>query len=456
MSSNSNETADAQYNKMINTPVRNLIFTLSVPTVISMLITMIYNMADTYFVSKISVSASGATGIVFGLMAIFQAFGFMFGQGSGSNIARRLGAKDLDGANQFCSTAFVVSLLTSVVISVICISFLDRLMRLLGSTDTILPYAKAYGIYIIIAGPAMTVGCVLNNILRYEGLAKLAMIGLTSGGILNILLDPLFIFTFKMGISGAGLATALSQYISVIILFMMFVLKKSQCCIKFKYVRMQFRFVWEIVATGFPSFIRNGLSSISTMVLNVMSSLYGDECIAAMSVANRCGMLIFSVCVGIGQGFQPVCAYNYGAKKFKRVNKSINFLWLYGTLVVLVFAGAMFFLAPSVISMFRDEKEVVEIGSVVLRPLCVSLAFLPTALTANMSFQSIGKKGRAFFLACCQNGLFFIPLVLVMPKLFGLTGLELSQPVAYVMAAVVSVPFLLAFKKHLKKYNGTD
>ena len=237
---------------------------------------------------------------------------------------------------------------------------------------------------------------------------------------------------------------------------MMFVLKKSQCCIKFKYVRMQFRFVWEIVATGFPSFIRNGLSSISTMVLNVMSSPYGDECIAAMSVANRCGMLIFSVCVGIGQGFQPVCAYNYGAKKFKRVNKSINFLWLYGTLVVFVFAGVMFFLAPSVISMFRDEKEVVEIGSVVLRFLCVSLAFLPTALTANMSFQSIGKKGRAFFLACCQNGFFFIPLVLVMPKLFGLTGLELSQPVAYVMAAAVSVPFLLAFKKHLKKYNGTD
>ena len=166
MSSNSNEAADAQYNKMINTPVKNLIFTLSIPTVISMLITMIYNMADTYFVSKISVSASGATGIVFGLMAIFQAFGFMFGQGSGSNIARRLGAKDLDGANEFCSTAFVVSLLTSVVISVICISFLDRLMRLLGSTDTILPYAKAYGIYIIIAGPAMTVSCVLNNILR--------------------------------------------------------------------------------------------------------------------------------------------------------------------------------------------------------------------------------------------------------------------------------------------------
>ena len=456
MSENESRAVDAQYKKMTETPVNKLIVQLSVPTVISMLITMIYNMADTYFVSKISVSASGATGIVFGLMAIFQAFGFMFGQGSGSNISRRLGAKDLDGANEFCSTAFVISLLTSIVISAVCLSFLDRLMRIMGSTDTILPYAKAYGIYIIIAGPAMTVSCVLNNILRYEGLAKLAMIGLTSGGILNIMLDPLFIFTFKMGISGAGLATALSQYVSVIILYMMFALKKSQCCIKFKYVRLKFKFIWEIVATGFPSFIRNGLSSASTMVLNVMASPYGDECIAAMSVANRCGMLIFSVCVGIGQGFQPVCGFNYGAKKFKRVNKGINFLWLYGTLVVFVFAGVMFAFAPSLISMFRDEKEVVEIGSVVLRYLCVSLVFLPTALTANMSFQSIGKKGRAFFLACCQNGLFFIPLVLIMPKMLGLLGLELAQPLAYALAAVVSVPFLLVFKTHLKKYKGTD
>lgn len=456
MNTNESQAADFQYNKMINTPVNKLIVRLSVPTVISMLITMIYNMADTYFVSKISVSASGATGIVFGLMAIFQAFGFMFGQGSGSNVSRHLGAKDLDGANEFCSTAFVVSLCTSIFISVVCMLFLEPLMRLMGSTDTILPYAKAYGMYIIIAGPAMTVGCVLNNILRYEGLAKLAMIGLTSGGILNMLLDPLFIFTFKMGISGAGLATALSQYISVIILYMMFALKKSQCCIKLKFVRLNLKMIWEIVATGFPSFIRNGLSSVSTMVLNVMSAPYGDECIAAMSVANRCGMLIFSVCVGIGQGFQPVCGYNYGAKKFKRVNKGINFLWLYGTLVVFVFAGVMFAFAPNVISMFRDESEVVEIGSVVLRYLCLSLVFLPTALTANMSFQSIGKKGRAFFLACCQNGLFFIPLVLVMPKLFGIKGLELAQPVAYVLAAAASVPFLLVFKKHLKAYKGTD
>lgn len=452
MTNSENAAADKQYKKMTRTPVNKLIFILSVPTVISMLITMIYNMADTYFVSKISVSASGATGVVFSLMAVFQAFGFMFGQGAGSNVSRRLGAKDVETARQFCSTAFFLSLGISVVIAVLGLLFLDKLMTFLGSTATILPYAKQYGIYILIAGPAMCTSCVMNNILRYEGLARLAMIGLTSGGILNIALDPLLIFVFKMGISGAGLATAVSQYVSMAILLSAFVFKKCQCRINPKNVRLNGRFVWEIVATGFPSFMRNGLGSLSTMILNVMASPYGDECIAAMSISNRCSMLIFSVCVGIGQGFQPVSAFNYGSKDFDRVRKAINFLWIYGTIAVTVLSGIMFVFAPWVIGRFRSEAEVVEIGSKVLRYLCVSLVFLPTALTANMTFQSIGKKGRALFLACCQNGLFFVPLALILPRFTGITGLELSQPTAYVLAAIVSVPFLITFKKQLRNY----
>ena len=185
-----------------------------------------------------------------------------------------------------------------------------------------------------------------------------------------------------------------------------------------KYVRLNGRDIWEIVATGFPSFMRNGLGSLSTMILNVMASPYGDTCIAAMSVSNRCSMLIFSVCVGIGQGFQPVSAFNYGSKDFDRVRKAIDFLWVYGTVAVTVLSGIMFIFAPWVIARFRSEAEVVEIGATALRYLCVSLAFLPTALTANMTFQSIGKKGRALFLACCQNGLFFVPLALVLPRFF--------------------------------------
>lgn len=444
------QAADLQFRKMTETPVNKLIFSLSVPTVISMLITMIYNMADTYFVSKISVSASGATGIVFGLMSIFQAFGFLYGQGAGSIISRLLGKKEIENAKQICSTAFFSSLTLGVIISLFGLLFLDRLMLLLGSTETIFPYAKSYGFYILIAGPALTTSCVLNNILRYEGMARLAMIGLTTGGLLNIALDPLLIFNFDMGISGAGLATAISQYISLCILLFMFLAKKCQCRINPKYIRLSPKISWDIIATGFPSFIRNGLNSISTMVLNMMAMPYGDACIAAMSIANRWCMVIFSVCVGIGQGFQPVSGFNFGAKKYDRVRKGMNFLWLYGTAVVVVLAGISFVFAPFIVSLFREETEVIEIGSRVLRFMCLSLFLLPTILTANMTFQSVGKKGRALFLASCQNGLFFVPLVLILPRFFGLLGLELAQPIAYCVASLISVPFLLSFRSKLK------
>ena len=455
MTDKEKKAADLQYKKMTETPVNRLVFSLSIPTVISMLITMIYNMADTYFVSKISVSASGATGIVFGLMSIFQAFGFLYGQGAGSIISRLLGKKDVENARRFCSTAFFSSLIIGVTASVLCTLFLERLMLALGSTQTILPYAKAYGIYILIAGPALTTSCVMNNILRYEGAARLAMMGLTIGGLLNIALDPLLIFVFDMGISGAGLATCISQYISMVILLFMFLKKKCQCRIKFKYFSPSIKTAWEIVATGFPSFIRNGLNSISTMVLNMMSAPYGDECIAAMSISNRWAMVIFSVCVGIGQGFQPVSAFNFGAGKYDRVRKGMNFLWAYGTAVVTVLAGLSFAFAPQIVSLFRNDAEVVQIGTQVLRYMCIALVLLPTALTANMTFQSVGKKGRALLLASCQNGLFFIPLVLLLPRMFGLVGLEISQPVAYISAALVSVPFLVAFRSKLK-HSGNN
>ena len=251
------------------------------------------------------------------------------------------------------------------------------------------------------------------------------------------------------------MATCISQYISMVILLFMFLKKKCQCRIKFKYFSPSIKTAWEIVATGFPSFIRNGLNSISTMVLNMMSAPYGDECIAAMSISNRWAMVIFSVCVGIGQGFQPVSAFNFGAGKDDRVRKGMNFLWVYGTAVVTVLAGLSFAFAPQIVSLFRNDAEVVQIGTQVLRYMCIALVLLPTALTANMTFQSVGKKGRALLLASCQNGLFFIPLVLLLPRIFGLVGLEISQPVAYISAALVSVPFLVAFRSRLK-YSGNN
>lgn len=454
MHSDNSASAQAQYKKLTQTPIKKLIISLSVPTVISMMITMIYNVADTYFVSKISVSASGATGVVFSLMGILQAFGFMFGQGAGSCISRKLGEKDVETARKYSTWAFALALVVSMVIMLFGLIFITPFMRLLGSTKTILPYAKKYAFFILIAGPALTTSCVLNNIMRYEGLARLAMIGLATGGLLNIALDPLFIFAFDMGISGAGLATALSQYISMGILLSFFIFKKLQCRISFKYLKPNGRMIWNIVSTGVPSFARQGLNSVSTMLLNVAAASYGDSCVAAMSVVAKCTMLIFSVGVGIGQGFQPVSSFNFGAKNYDRVRKGLLFTWRFDTIVVSALAAIMFAFAPQVVTMFRNEAEIVEIGTIALRYLCVALMFMPTIMIANMVFQSVGKTGRAFFLACAQNGLFFIPLILVLPKFFGVTGIEIAQPVSNVVSAVVAVPFMLVFLKQLKNMQS--
>ena len=447
--------ADHQFVKMTQTPVNKLVSSLALPSVISMLITMIYNTADTYFVSKIDLSASGATGVVFSLMAILQAFGFMFGHGSGSCISRHLGAKDVDTARKYASTGFFLALASGFIIMAAGLIFLTPFMKFLGSTPTILPYAKKYGMFILIAGPAMTTGCVMNNILRYEGMASLAMFGLTTGGILNIILDPIFIFSLNMGISGAGLATAVSQYVSMVLLFIMFVIGKTQSRISLKYVTLKFSLIREIIYTGAPSLARQGLNSISNMVLNNQAMIYGDACIAAMSVVAKVSNLMFSVCVGIGQGFQPVCAFNYGAKKYSRVRSGIKFTWIFSSIVMAVLASGCFILSPSIVALFRKETEVIDIGNAALRFMCVGLLLLPTVMIANMTFQSIGKTGRAFFLAMTQNGLFFIPLLLILPKLMGTTGIELSQPLAFTLAGLIALPFILSFMKKMRTVSDS-
>lgn len=451
-----NLSAEKQYEKMTKTPVARLISSLAVPTVISMMVTMIYNAADTYFVSKISIPASGATGIVFTLMGIIQACGFTFGHGAGSIISRLLGNKDIESAKKYCSTAFFSSLIVGILISVFGLIFLTPFMRFIGSTETILPYSKIYGKYILLASPAFVTSCVMNNILRYEGMAKLAMIGLTSGGILNMILDPILIFGFDMGIAGAGIATAISQYISMGILLSVFILKKTQSRISIRYFSFDIKMIWLIISTGAPSFARQSLNSLSTMVLNKTIAPYGDACIAAMSIVSKCSMAIFSIGVGIGQGFQPVSSFNYGAKEYGRVRKSMWFTWKFGTAVVGILSALMFAFAPQIITLFRPEAEINEIGTAALRYLCVSMILLPTIMVANMTFQSVGKTGRALFLACSQNGLFYIPLILIMNSILGLKGVELSQPIAYAIAAFVSAPFLLAFSKTLKKNELSD
>ncbi len=447
-------SAERQFKNMTETPINRLIPRLAVPTVISMLITVIYNAADTYFVSKISVSASAATGVLLSLMGVIQAFGFMFGQGAGSNISRRLGAKDVESARRYSATAFYLALSVGLIILTIGMVFINPLIDLLGSTKTIHPYAVSYGRWILIAAPAMTTSFVLNNILRFEGQAKLAMIGLTVGGILNMALDPLLIFVFRLGIAGAGIATAASQYTGMMILLSMFLRKKVQSRLNIKFFTLNPKIISDIVLVGLPSFARQGLSSVSTMFLNIQAQPFGDECIAAMSINAKIAMFIFCFCLGIGQGFQPVCSFNYGAKLNERVRTAIKFLLKFGTLVLAVMATICFIFAPRLIMLFRKDPGVVEIGTAALRYSCVAQLVMPIVMTGNMTFQSVGKAGKAFFLSCCQNGLVFIPLIFVLPRFCGVLGIEIAQPIAFVVSAIIAAPMLKSFMKELK--NNTE
>lgn len=441
---------------MTETPVNKLVLSLGLPTTISMLVTNIYNMADTYFVSDINNSASGAIGIVFALMAIIQAFGFMYGHGAGSNIGRLLGAKNVKRAGTFASMSLLMGLLSGLVIAVFGLLFQTPFMKLLGSTDTILPYACAYSKYILIAAPLMVGSCVLNNILRYEGMASFAMIGLVSGGIINIFGDFYLIKVLDLGVSGAGIATASSQTISFIILLVPFLRGQTQSRLSVKLLEKDIKIVGNIIAIGLPSMMRQGLNSISTMILNSCAAPYGDAAIAAMSIVTRVIGLLFCVGLGIGQGFQPVAGFNYGAKKYKRVKSSYWFTYIFGTLFLTATALIGFVFAGPIVVFFRDDATVIEIGTRALRFQAVSLIFVPMTVTGNMLFQSCGKSKRATFLAMTRSGLFFIPIVLILSATIGLTGIEIAQAIADVLAAACTLPIVLNFLNSLPMEDGID
>lgn len=445
------DSVSGHYEKMTETPVSRLIISLGIPTTVSMLVTSFYNMADTFFVGRIGTSASGAIGVVFGLMAIIQAFGFMFGHGAGSIIARKLGQRKLEHASVTASTSFACSLIAGTAIALFGLLFINPFMRLLGSTETILPYSRTYGSFILAAAPVMTASCVLNNILRYEGRAMLAMVGLTSGGVLNIFGDWLLMTRFGMGVEGAGISTAVSQCISFFLLLYMFLSGRTQTQLSFRQCSFCVNEVMNIIKTGFPSMMRQGMNSISTMVLNGYAGLYSDAAVAAMSIVNRICFFVFAVGLGLGQGFQPVCAFNYGAKKYGRVRKSFWFTVMAGEILLGVLAVAGMILSSHLIGLFRNDPEVVRIGTFALRAQFVSLFFIPMTVCGNMMFQSVGSNGRATFLSALRSGLCFIPVIIILSKAFGLLGVQIAQTTADVMTFAISVPFIAGFFRELKQ-----
>ncbi len=439
-----------QFEKMTKWPIPKLIITLGIPTTISMLVTNIYNMADTYFVSELGNSASGAVGVVFGLMAIIQAFGFMFGHGAGSIIARKLGEKDVHSASVYASLSILACLSVGALIGIFGLIFIEPLMRLLGSTETILPYAKQYGIYILIVSPVTMASFALNNILRYEGKAFFAMIGLTIGGVLNMIGDPILIFGLDMGIAGAGLSTAISQLVGFLILISMFFRGKTLSKLSIKYAKERPEGIFNIMATGFPSLCRQGLNSISTMLLNNLAGAAGgDAAVAAMSIVNRITFFIFAVGLGIGQGFQPVASFNYGAKIYSRVKKAFFFTMWAGEILLGIFVIVGLLFSNHLIGIFRNDATVIMIGTLSLKLQLLSLFFHPLTICSNMLFQSIGENKMATFLSMLRSGILFIPILLILTKFFGLFGVQSAQAIADVLAFFVSAPLVINFLKSL-------
>ena len=440
-----------QYQKMTNEPVGKLLFTLSIPTIISMMVTNIYNLVDTAFVGTLGTSESGATGIVFGYMSILQAVAFMCGQGAGSIMSRKLGAKNLKEATKYSSTGFFLSFFIGFVVSILSVIFLNPLLYILGSTKTIAPYAEKYLFFIMLSAPFFTSSLTMNNLLRYEGKAKLGTVGLMIGAALNIFGDMILIFVCKLGIAGAGIATAVSQCISFCILLSMFLRGKTQTKISIRFVSHDFATIWNVVATGFPSLLRQALNSVAMVLLNKAAGVYGDEAVSAMSIVSRISFFPMAVAIGIGQGFQPISSFNFGAGKKNRVRKAFWSAFVGAECVLLFISIPIFIFSGELVGQLRNDSNVIEIGLRALRLMCVGQLFVPLTMMVEMGFQSIGEKLLACIASSLRSGLLFIPTLQILKHARGIGGVQEAQPVSFVLTFIVCLFLCRIYLKHLRE-----
>lgn len=455
---------------MLHDPVERIIPRLAIPTIISMLITTIYNMADTFFVSQLDTAASGAVGVVFSVMAIIQAISFTLGMGTGTNLSQALGRGDTEEAQRYGSVGFFTALAVGVVIMIVGNLSLDWMIPLLGATDDIVPYAKEYALYIFYAAPFMMGSLVLNNMLRFQGLATYGMVGITFGGILNMVLDPIFIFEpgmdiglgfalpigFGMKTAGAAVATAISQAVSFFILLAQSNLRKDTISVTPRHFRPTRQMYGRILNNGLPSLGRQGIASISTILLNNSVKLFvaaevQTAAIAAMSIVSRIVMFVNSTVIGFGQGFQPVCSFNYGAGQYSRVRRAFWFCVKVATIILLVLGAAAFIVAEPIITAFRDDQDVIRIGTAALRFHLTTIPLWGFIVMSNMFTQSIGYGMRSTIISISRQGMCLIPMLLLLPPFLGLTGIQAAQPVADVLALGVTLLITTGILRQFKQ-----
>jgi len=428
---------------MTTSPLEPLIFSLAVPSIAIMVVSALYNMADTFFVSSLGTSVVGAVGVAFPLMAVIQAIGFFFGQGAGNYISRALGARDTQRAYRMAATSFISGTAFMALIAAGCIVFRNPLVSALGATKTIAPYALDYVLFILLSAPWMVAATILNQQLRFQGSASIAMIGMISGAVLNIGLDPLFIFVFNMGITGAALATMLSQITSFAILFCYACTRQGNIPIRIRDFAPSRELYDGMFKGGVPSLIRQGLVSLTAIIINHMAATYGDAAIAAIAIVNRLYLFCNTLILGFGQGFQPVCGFNYGAKLYKRVKQGFWFCVRTVFCALFVMTVLMLVFAPEVIAFFRrGDPEVISIGSLGLRLRCILLPLSAFVVMNTMMTQTMGMAFYSSLITTSRQGLFLLPLLFIFNKLtnLGILGILVCFPISDAMSFLMTIP----------------
>ncbi len=444
------EKSKKQHERMTSAPIPGLIFSLSLPTTVGMAAIALYSLADAYFVSSLGTTEGAAVGVVFAVHILIQAVGYTLGMGGGSLLSRCLGKKDLQEANRYATVALCFSLLIGGTITALSLLFRHQLISFLGATESIYPFALAYAIPLFWSALPMCGSFVLSQLLRAEGKAIWSMAGLVVGSLANIGLDPLLIHRLGMGIAGASTATLISQSLSFAVLLSAYLFKKSQLHLFRDFQFSSLLKIRKIFVTGLPSLLRQGLSGIATILLNHATAPHGDAVITAMSTVNRLFLLVFSLCLGFGQGLMPVAGYNYGADHKERTKKAYWFSVWTSSLLMLAIGILLLLYASPVIAFFRDDPKVIEVGAYALR-LQSAVLFTHGLVTCTiMLLQAIGKALPATILASARQGLFFLPLIFFLPSKFGLHGLILTQPISDALTWIFAVFFAVYVNKEKK------
>lgn len=435
---------------LTETPIPRLIIKLSIPTIISMMVTAFYNSADTYFVGKISTEATAAVGLVFSVMAIIQSLGFFCGHGSGNYLSRMLGAGNKKEANEMASTGFAMALIMGTILAVIGNIFVSRIAVWIGATPTTMDATKSYMRIILIGAPFMMGQFVINNQLRFQGNAVYAMIGLMCGAVINVILDPLLILYAGMGVSGAAIATVSGQMVSFFVLLYGST-KGENIHLHIKNVHINGHYIFEIINGGAPSLCRQGLAAVSTLLLNKYAGqLGGDAAIAGMSIVTRVMLMMSAALIGFGQGYQPVCSFNYGAGLKSRVKEGYFFCVKWGFIFLFAIGVCCFIFAPDIVRWFRNDDAVVEVGTLALRCQASVIPLSAPIVMTNMMLQSMGRGLKASIMASARNGIFFIPLIIILPVFLGLFGVQICQTTADIMTMLLTIPMALTELKNLK------